>query len=205
MPFSGDKHSFLRFMIASTQTNHPLANVAAAQDSRQALEQACARIKAAGLRITQPRVAILDALLRRAQPSTIEQIHSSLTEISCDLVTVYRCLAAFQEVGLVRLTHFHNGTSLYQMNLGNETAYHVVSKDSKEIEPLDEVSIAELRATLTKIEDRLKSRGYGEVSHIVEFFGQKVQQPEYMRDLGQVPTPLAHRQQTAVNTPTHKA
>ncbi len=195
-------------MIASTQTNHPLATVAPAQESRQALEQACARIKAAGLRITQPRVAILDALLRRAQPSTIEQIHSSLTEISCDLVTVYRCLAAFQEVGLVRLTHFHNGTSLYQMNLGNETAYHVVSKETKEIEALDEVSIAELKATLTRIEERLKTKGYGEVSHIVEFFGQKVKQPEYMRDLTAapaLPATTAQRAQSSVHAPAHKA
>ncbi len=192
-------------MIASTQTNHPLANVAPAQDSRQALEQACARLKSAGLRITQPRVAILDVLLRRVQPSTIEQIHTSLTEVSCDLVTVYRCLAAFQEVGIVRLTHFHNGTSLYQINLDNENAYHIVSKDTKDIEPLDEACTAELRAAIAKVEENLKARGYGEISHIVEFFGQKTKQPEYMRDISAMPAPISQRSQSSVAAPTAKA
>jgi Fur family ferric uptake transcriptional regulator len=57
------------------------------------LDLACARLKAAGLRITQPRIAILDALIKRSLPASIEQIHGDLAGSACDLVTVYRCLA----------------------------------------------------------------------------------------------------------------
>lgn len=161
-------------MIASTQTNHPLALVKQPVAKPQAaIEAACSRLKAAGLRITQPRVAILEALIKRAQPASIEQIHGDLSNSACDLVTVYRCLAAFQEVGLVRLCYFHNGTSLYQINLENESPYHVVSKENNEVEELDAENSAELRTLLARIEESLKARGYTEVSHMVQFFAQK--------------------------------
>lgn len=160
-------------MIASTQTNHPLASVKTGAKPQAAIDVACARLKAAGLRITQPRVAILEALIKRSAPASIEQIHGDLTDSACDLVTVYRCLAAFQEVGLVRLCYFHNGTSLYQINLDNESPYHVVSKDTNEIEELDAESAAEIRSVVQRIEESLKARGYTDVSHMVEFFAQK--------------------------------
>jgi len=135
------------------------------------LEIACARLKSAGLRITQPRIAILDALIKRSLPASIEQIHGDLSGSACDLVTVYRCLAAFEELGLVRRCYFHNGTSLYQISLGNEPVYHVVNKGDNSVEALDPETSSELRAALTKVEEKLKARGYSEVSHMVEFFG----------------------------------
>jgi Fur family ferric uptake transcriptional regulator len=171
-------------MIASTQTNHPLASVSGAK-SPASIDVACARLKSAGLRITQPRVAILEALLKRTAPASIEQIHNDLANSACDLVTVYRCLAAFQEVGLVRLCYFHNGTSLYQIALDGESApYHIVSKDSNEVSELDPESSAELRAVVKRIEETLKSRGYTDVSHLVEFFAQKPK--NLSRDSGNV-------------------
>src|SRR2546423_7317014 len=105
-------------MIASTQTNHPLTGngKAAAKSSPVAL--ATAKLKSAGLRITQPRLAILAGLSKRPQPTSIEQIHTDLGLQTCDLVTVYRCMAAFEQIGLVRRAFFHNGTALYEMNLG---------------------------------------------------------------------------------------
>jgi Fur family transcriptional regulator, ferric uptake regulator len=82
-------------------------------------------------------------------------------------------LAAFQEVGLVRLCYFHNGTSLYQIALDNENPYHIVSKDTNEVEQLDPENSAELRSLITRIEENLRARGYTDVSHLVEFFAQK--------------------------------
>jgi Fur family ferric uptake transcriptional regulator len=160
-------------MIASTQTNHPLAAVSPAK-SPASIDVACARLKSAGLRITQPRVAILEALLKRTAPASIEQIHKDLANSACDLVTVYRCLAAFQEVGLVRLCYFHNGTSLYQIALDGDSApYHIVSKDAEDVTELDAESSAELRAVVKRIEENLRARGYTDVSHLVEFFAQR--------------------------------
>jgi Fur family ferric uptake transcriptional regulator len=159
-------------MIATTQTNSPLADSKSSADKAQSpLNVACARLKAAGLRITQPRIAILAALVKRGQPTTIEQIHADLESGSCDLVTVYRCLSAFEDIGLVRRSFFHNGTSLYAMSLGDAHPYHVICKDTNRVQEIDPETTAELRRNVVQIEELLKSRGYNNVTHVVEFFG----------------------------------
>lgn len=158
-------------MISSTQSHHPIANFSGStQPAGTALEQACARLKAAGLRITQPRISILNALIKRATPATIEQIHLDLKDSACDLVTVYRCLAAFEELGLVRRCFFHNGTSLYQIQFDNEPVYHVVSKEGAVLDTVSADLANELRAVLTKVEADLKSRGYSDVTNMAAFF-----------------------------------
>lgn len=136
-----------------------------------AIDIATSKLKSAGLRITQPRLAILAALSKRDQPTSIEQIHEDVGTGNCDLVTVYRCMAAFEEIGLVRRAFFHNGTALYEINLGQPTRYHVVCKSTNRVEELDPVTAEELRRTIDSVQEKLRSRGYGDVGHIVEFFG----------------------------------
>jgi len=157
-------------MISSTQTNHPITDSAGTPVQGSALEQACSRLKSAGLRITQPRIAILNALIKRSEPATIEQIHMGLKDSACDLVTVYRCLAAFEDLGLVRRCFFHNGTSLYQIQLNNETVYHVVSKEGAILDTLPSALTEELSAVFAKIEAELKTRGYTDITHMAAFF-----------------------------------
>lgn len=159
-------------MIASTQTNHPLAgSVKASAKSLTPVELATARLKSAGLRITQPRVALLGALSKRAQPTSIEQLHEDVGAENCDLVTVYRCMAAFEEIGLVRRAFFHNGTALYEINLGQPTRYHVVCKATNRVDELESDVSEDLRRAIEVVQEKLRQRGYGDVGHIVEFFG----------------------------------
>jgi Fur family ferric uptake transcriptional regulator len=158
-------------MIASTQTHHPLAgNGKALRNTPSAVELATSKLKSAGLRITQPRLAILAALANRAHPTSIEQLHEDVGTDSCDLVTVYRCMAAFEDIGLVRRAFFHNGTALYEMNLGQPPRYHVVCKSTNRVEEIDATIADELRRTIESVQEKLRARGYGEVGHIVEFF-----------------------------------
>ena len=164
-------------MIASTQTNHPLPTNNDDSPTRAALQIACNRLKTAGLRITQPRIAILEALIKRSLPATIEQIHAELASASCDLVTVYRCLAAFEELGLVRRCFFHNGTSLYQIALDDAPAYHVVDKANNTVGELDSDLGVELREAMNEIERKLVARGYTNVSHMIEFFARAPKHP----------------------------
>lgn len=162
-------------MIASTQTNHPLpAHQSFTRPaSPTGLELACSRLKSAGLRITQPRIAIIEALLRHDEPITIEKLHGDLTKVRCDLVTVYRCLAAFEELGLVRRCFLHNGTALFQISLDPEPAYHVVSPTSGEINTLPPALTAELTEALSLVTARLDAAGYQGVTPLVEFFATK--------------------------------
>lgn len=159
-------------MIASTQTNSPLSgNAKAGTPPPSAVELATSRLKSAGLRITQPRLAILAALSKRAQPTSIEQLHEDVGAENCDLVTVYRCMAAFENISLVRRAFFHNGTALYEMNLGRPARYHVVCKNTNQVEELDDETSADLRRAIERVQEKLQARGFGEVGHIVEFFG----------------------------------
>jgi Fur family transcriptional regulator, ferric uptake regulator len=163
-------------MIASTQTNHPLGgNSKPAAKTPSAVELATAKLKSAGLRITQPRLAILAALSNHSQPTSIEQLHDDVGSENCDLVTVYRCMAAFEQIGVVRRAFFHNGTAMYDMNVGRTARFHVVCKSTNTVEEIDAETADELRRAIESIEQKLRDRGYGEVTHIVEFFGQSPQ------------------------------
>jgi Fur family ferric uptake transcriptional regulator len=158
-------------MIASTQTNHPIIGVKGSKDQTP-VEVACFKLKEAGLRITQPRVAILAALIKAGRPTSIDTLHGELGANSCDIVTVYRCMAAFESIGLVRRAFLINGTSLYEINLGDPNRYHVVCKQTNNVEELDSESADELRKSVQLVEDALRAKGYSEVGHIVEFFGK---------------------------------
>ncbi len=157
-------------MIASTQTNHPLHGSGQKLDAQARVEAACASLRDSGLRITQPRIAILGVLIGRNQPVSIEQIHGELRSRSCDLVTVYRCLSAFEEIGLVRRSFLHNGTSLYQLSDRKDSSYHVVSKDGSTIQSLDEATSARVAEVLKGIEAELQAAGFTDVSHLLQFF-----------------------------------
>ena len=157
-------------MIASTQTNYPLSGNNNTSRTPSAIEFATSKLRSAGLRITQPRLAILAALGNRAQPTSIEQLHLDVGTQNCDLVTVYRCMAAFEDIGLVRRAFFHNGTALYEMNLVQPTRYHVVCKSTNRVEEIDSATAEELRRSIEAVQDKLRARGYGDVGHIVEFF-----------------------------------
>lgn len=169
-------------MIASTQTNHPIVGVKNGKDQTP-VDVACYKLKEAGLRITQPRVAILAALIKAGRPASIDSIHSELGSNSCDIVTVYRCMAAFESIGLVRRAFLINGTSLYEISLGDPNRYHVVCKQTNKVSELDAASANELRRAVQTVEDTLRSQGYAEVGHIVEFFGK---------------SPAAHRAEASV-------
>jgi Fur family ferric uptake transcriptional regulator len=157
--------SVIPTMIAATHSNHPLATVSTPVRAESALDEARARIRLAGLRITKPRLALIDALQRHPGPVSIERIHQEAGVGQCDLVTVYRCLAAFEQLGMVRRSYLHNGTCLYELTLGQAAhPYHIVCKACGATEPVD-------YAPVNGIEQVLQERGYTQVSHVVEFFG----------------------------------
>ena len=151
-------------MIAATQSNHPLATITTPTDSRSVIEVACTSLRQAGMRVTKPRIALLHELIRRQKPASIEEIHDSVKKTGCDLVTVYRCLSAFERVGLVHRSFRHNGTGLFHIAMGSTPRYHVVCKRCGNFEPVEYFPAEGVERMLT-------SRGYTEISHVLEFFG----------------------------------
>lgn len=151
-------------MISATQSNHPLAAVASSTAPESAVNEARSRIRQARLRITKPRLAIIESLQRHEGPVSIERIHQGMGTGVCDLVTVYRCLAAFEQLGMVRRSYLHNGTCLYELTLGTQRHYHIICKSCGATERVDYFPVE----GITRL---LQERGYGEISHVVEFFG----------------------------------
>lgn len=132
---------------------------------------ATARLKSAGLRVTQPRMAILEALCRQSGPVSIENLHAGLPAGACDLVTVYRCMAAFEHGGLVRRAAIHQGTSLYQVAFGQAETYHVVCRASGHLEPLSPEVSRSLQRAIAEAAEELRGKGYREIAHMLEFSG----------------------------------
>lgn len=135
------------------------------------MEIACARLKAAGLRVTRPRLAILSALLKRGRPSSMEQIHAELGRTRCDLVTVYRCMAAFEEIGVVRRACLPGGPGHYCLDIGEGRRFHVLCRRTGRLEEIDPGPAEELGRALERVEQSLREKGYAELGRVVDFFG----------------------------------
>jgi len=143
----------------------------AASAGRFTMELLVARMKSAGLRVTAPRLAILEALASSNQPCTIDQLFSKASGSGCDLVTIYRSMAAFEKAGVVYRSGFsERGAVLYNADVGERRKYPLIRRGSSIIEELDSESSAELQATIDRIKQRLQARGYDRLQHIVEFF-----------------------------------
>src|SRR5688572_32284576 len=152
-------------------TPSPVAATTDLQPGSFTLDLLVARLKTSGLRVTGPRIAILEALAASTQPSTIEQLFVKAGSTTCDLVTIYRSMAAFEKAGVVYRSGFsERGAALYNADVGGNRRYPVVRKGSAVVEELDSESSAELQAAIDKIKQRLQARGYAGLQHIVEFF-----------------------------------
>ena len=132
-------------------------------------------VRKAGLRVTKPRLALLDALAAAGGPMSIEQLHKTVGGDTCDLVTVYRCMGAFERSGVVARSYFHDGTTLFRLVKADTDRYHyhVLSKTTNQVNPLDASSSAKIKQVVQQVEKALRDQGYTDVGHIVEFFGTK--------------------------------
>jgi Fur family ferric uptake transcriptional regulator len=120
-------------------------------------------LKKAGLKVTLPRVKILqmlEAVADNKRHMSAEDVYKSLLESGEDvgLATIYRVLTQFESAGLVVRHNFEGGHSVFEM-AKEDHHDHMVCMDSGEvIEFFDEV-----------IEQRQKeiaeSHGYDLVEH----------------------------------------
>lgn len=136
-------------------------------------------LRQAGCRITQARTKLLTILGQRIEPITVEDLHEAIGVAECDLVTVYRCLTTFEQLGLVVRTYRHSGTTLYERKHGQESPYRIVCKVSNRVTEVDPALAAPIRNAVKQVEEALRAQGYLEVNHVLEFF---VVDPNTMRE-----------------------
>ncbi len=83
-------------------------------------------LKNAGLKVTLPRLKILDILAKAAATPvchlTAEEIYMQLSSSGEEvgLATVYRVLTQFEQAGLVRRHFFDGGQSMFEIDDGNQ-------------------------------------------------------------------------------------
>lgn len=132
-------------------------------------EQALERLKEAGLKITRPRQALLKAIAQFNAPFSAEDLFNASKKVlkkpNCDLVTVYRSLAAFEDIDLVSRVELGDGVVRYEMASFDGTHHHhIVCTQCRKVEPVKDCAIRGEEKILSKM-------GYTRVSHRLEFFG----------------------------------
>ena len=124
-------------------------------------------IKNAGLKVTLPRVKILNIFESSiARHLSAEDVYNRLRELGEDLglATVYRVLTQFESAGLLIRHHFENEHSVFELDHGHHHDHLVCIKCGKVDEFMDEV-IEERQKAIAK------EHGYRMTSHCLYIYG----------------------------------
>jgi Fur family transcriptional regulator, peroxide stress response regulator len=104
--------------------------------SKQHLEQLKQLCNEAGIKLTHQRLEIFKELMSDSDHPSAERIHKRLHEklptIAID--TVYRTLATFDELGLVKKLHIMNERTLFDTNLNIH--HHFICTRCKKVEDI---------------------------------------------------------------------
>jgi len=126
-----------------------------------------ANLKKAGLKVTLPRVKILE-ILENAKDHHLsaEDVYRVLLESNEDigLATVYRVLTQFEEAGLVIRHNFEGGHSVFELDHGRHHDHLVCVKCGRVEEFVDPV-IEERQ------QDIAKKAGYSITDHSLNIYG----------------------------------
>lgn len=124
-------------------------------------------LKKAGLKITLPRVKILQILeMNIGRHLSAEDIYRILVDLNEDigLATVYRVLTQFEEAGLVIRHHFEEGHSVFELDHGTHHDHLVCVKCGHVEEFVD--AIIEERQQKVALE-----KGYTITDHHLNIYG----------------------------------
>ncbi len=109
-------------------------------------------LRKAGLKVTLPRLKILDILEgSAARHLSAEDIYKQLVESREDigLATVYRVLTQFEAAGLVSRRHFENGMAVFELNQGAHHD-HILCLDCGRVEEFVDTSIEQRQTEVAK-------------------------------------------------------
>lgn len=111
---------------------------------------------------------MLATLAGAPHPLSVEQLHEVIRD-ECDLVTVYRSLAALEAIGMVKRLYAFDGTMLYTAQSG-ASAYAVLPRGPAPSARLAPEVAAELDVAIQKAAEHLKRAGHRNVQPVVQFF-----------------------------------
>jgi Fur family transcriptional regulator, ferric uptake regulator len=128
-----------------------------------------ADIKRAGLKVTLPRVKVLE-ILENADPHHLsaEDVYRALmeTDDSVGLATVYRVLTQFESAGIVARHNFDDGHAVYELS-PEEHHDHMVDVDTGQVTEFLNERIEKLQKEIAE------EHGYELVDHELVLFVRK--------------------------------
>lgn len=125
-------------------------------------------LKKAGLKVTLPRLSVLQILEQAEQHHmSAEDVYRTLmkngTEVG--LATVYRVLTQFEEAGLVTRHHFDGGQAIFELDTGDNHDHIVCVKTGRVAEFKDPVIEKRLAEIATEL-------GYSLSDHKIILYGE---------------------------------
>lgn len=126
-------------------------------------------IKNAGLKVTAPRVKILELLETRPEHErhlTAEELHRCLIQEGAEigLATVYRVLTQFESAGLVKRHHFESSQSVFELDHGDHHD-HIVCVRCGRVEEFSDDDIERRQQEIAQ------SRGFDMTDHVLCLYG----------------------------------
>lgn len=124
-------------------------------------------IKKAGLKVTLPRVKILDILeSSESRHMTAEDVYKALLERNEEigLATVYRVLTQFVGAGLVERHHFEGGQAVFELNRGTHHD-HIVCEQCGRVEEFTDDVIEDHQQKIAK------KKGFEIADHSLIIYG----------------------------------
>ena len=124
-------------------------------------------LKKAGLKVTLPRIKILQILERTPDwHMTAEDIYQALRDAEEDvgIATVYRVLTQFEAAGLITRHSFDNGPAVYELDRGHGHDHMVCTETGKVVEFQNE-QIQKLQAEIAE-ENGFKVVGHSLVLYV---------------------------------------
>lgn len=118
-------------------------------------------LKNLGIKATKSRRNILEVLVDNPTPITADKIYSTLKYSKINLTTVYRVLASFEAVSLVKKVNIPGNAIKYEIN--NHHHHHIICNNCGIIEEIDDCDIEQRKP---------KSEKFNIINeHSLEFFG----------------------------------
>ena len=123
-------------------------------------------LRRAGLKVTIPRVNILEILATTANRHlSAEDLYKRLLESNEDigLATVYRVLTQFEQAGILSRSHFESDKAVYELNQGQHHD-HLVCMDCGRVEEFYDAEI-ELRQNAVAL-----AKGFSIADHALSLY-----------------------------------
>ena len=124
-------------------------------------------LQEAGLRITDHRVAVLQAVAKVKQPITVYELVDVLRKKDAiDQATVYRNLSSLHTTGLLRRLDFNHGHAHYELETGR-ASHQLVCQNCETIEKIEGISVDDAVKKMLKKSKKFKNA----TTYSIEIYG----------------------------------